>query len=101
MCKVVNIKTFKGEYVYIGRPSKFGNPYTHLEYAKGTKFFCENREEAIKKYEEYLINNTKLMEDLPELRFKNLGCYCHPKPCHGNILKKYVDKLEADSTGLF
>ena len=42
----------------------------------------------------YLINNKILMEALPELAFKNLGCYCSPLSCHGDILKKYVDKID-------
>lgn len=101
MCKVVNIKKYKGECVYIGRPSKFGNPYTHLPYAKGTEFFCETREKAVEKYEQYLINNKNLMDSLHELKFKTLGCYCKPKSCHGDILKKYVDILEIEETKLF
>lgn len=92
MCKVVNIN--KDNYdVLIMRPSKWGNPYSHKE---GTlaKFKTKTRKESIEKYEEYLLNNVELFGSLYELKYKTLGCCCKPKSCHGDILKKYVDKLE-------
>ena len=77
MMKVVHCK--KQTYdVYIGRPSKWGNPY---EIGKdGT------RSEVIVKYKEYLLSNQELMRDLHELRGKTLGCWCKPAPCHGDVL---------------
>lgn len=70
--------------VYIGRPSKWGNPFSHK---KGTKaqFLVESREEAIAAYESWL-ENSKLILDLHELKGKTLGCWCKPLPCHGDIL---------------
>lgn len=95
MCDVLNIKHVgkDGYDIYIGRPSPFGNPYSHR---KGTlaKYKVRSRKEAIEKYERYLLSSPELMEKLNELKHKRLGCWCHPKPCHGDILKKYVDKLE-------
>jgi len=83
----------KGPYdVYIGRPSKWGNPFlvnTHGD-----------RKEVIEKYEEWLLgirsapNSQRrpiLSEAKVELKDKILGCWCSPKPCHGDILKKFVD----------
>lgn len=93
MCKVVHCKKDKFD-VYIGRPSKWGNPYS---YKDGTlsEFKVDTREESIKKYEEYLLSNDDLMKCLPELKYKTLGCWCKPKKsCHGDIIKKYVDRLE-------
>ena len=43
------------EDVYIGRGSIYGNPYSHLENTKAT-FKVATREEAVKKYEEYLLS---------------------------------------------
>jgi len=81
MNKVVHCK--KEPYdVYIGRPSKWGNPF---EIGKDG-----NREEVIKKYYEYIIKNEPLLADLPELRDKILGCWCSPKPCHGDVLLKLL-----------
>lgn len=70
--------------IYIGRPSKWGNPYSIGK--DGT------REEVLKKYQKWLKKNYSLMQSLHELRGKTLGCWCHPKPCHGNILKELVEK---------
>ena len=77
--------------VYIGRPSKWGNPYSHQE---GTlaEFKVETREEAVQKFKEYLLNNKELMESLPELKGKILGCWCAPKSCHGDILLEMANK---------
>ena len=76
--------------VYIGRGSKWGNPYSHRE---GTlaQFVVGSRKEAIEKYEGYLLSNEGLMRDLDELRGKVLGCWCKPKSCHGDVLLKYAN----------
>jgi hypothetical protein len=62
--------------VYIGRPSKWGNPFSHKP---GTlaEFRVRDRKEAIQKFEEYLLNNEELMNDLHELKGKVLGCWWH------------------------
>lgn len=84
MVKVVHCK--KEAYdVYIGRPSKWGNPFSHLpntiaQYKVGT------REEAIEKYAEWLLEQDELLKDIGELKGKILGCWCSPKKCHGDIL---------------
>ena len=76
--------------VYIGRGSIWGNPYSHKE---GTlaKFIVGSRKEAIEKFEEYLLSNESLMEKIGELKGKNLGCFCKPKSCHGDVLLKYAN----------
>jgi hypothetical protein len=72
--------------VYIGRPSKWGNPF---EIGKdGT------REEVIAKYREWIKTQPQLLKDLPELNGKVLGCWCKPKhACHGDVLVEMVSKL--------
>lgn len=65
--------------VYIGRPSKWGNPFSIGR--DGT------RDEVIAKYREWLKTQPDLMKQIKiELRGKVLGCWCVPKPCHGDIL---------------
>ena len=65
--------------VYIGRPSKWGNPFAIGK--DGT------REEVIEKYRQYLLERPELLEQAKkELAGKNLVCFCAPKACHGNIL---------------
>lgn len=65
--------------VYIGRPSKWGNPF--MVGKDGS------RTEVIEKYRTYLHKNPSLVDDaVNELRGKDLVCWCSPKPCHGDIL---------------
>lgn len=91
MTKVVHIKNQPYD-VYIGRPSKWGNPYSHKEGTKA-EFLVSTRKEAVAKYEEYLINHPTLINDLSELKGKTLGCWCYPKSCHGDILSKWADSI--------
>lgn len=87
--RVVHCK--KEEFdVYIGRGSKWGNPYSHKEGTLAEEV-VRSRSEAIKKYEEYLLSNQSLMESLSELKGKTLGCWCKPKSCHGDVLLKYAN----------
>jgi hypothetical protein len=94
MTKVVHCK--KESYdVYIGRPSKFGNMFSHKE---GTlaKFKVASRKEAIKKFREYLLSLDKneLNTILNELKGKTLGCWCKPKLCHGDVYVELINNLE-------
>jgi len=81
--------------VYIGRGSKWGNPFVIGKDG--------NRDDVIKKYSHYLkrqiAQGEVTKQDLLSLRNKRLGCFCKPKPCHGDIIKKAVewaDKLKGD-----
>lgn len=80
--------------VYIGRPSKWGNPFTHKE---GTRadFILPTRFEAIEAYGKWITegDGRHLLKDLHELKGKILGCWCKPQSCHGDILKDLVNKL--------
>lgn len=95
--RVVNSK--KEDYtLYIGRPSKWGNPFSHLPNTMAD-FFVSSREEAVDKYEDYLRNNKYLIECLGELDGKILGCFCKPQRCHGDILiKLFMEKFHANIT---
>jgi len=79
--------------VYIGRGSKWGNPYGTREDSKA-RHIVGSREEAIVCYEKYLFGSAELFGTLHELRGKTLGCYCKPKPCHGDVLVRLVNELE-------
>jgi hypothetical protein len=69
--------------VNIGRPSKWGNPFViGLD---------GNREEVIEKYEAWLMTQSDLIEALPELRGRVLGCWCAPRPCHGDVLARLAN----------
>lgn len=97
--RVVNIKHGLPYDVYVGRPSAWGNPYSHKD---GTvaKYKVSSVEEAIEKYREYLIANEYLMSRLHELKGKVLGCWCMPKNpvrgkyyCHGQIIAEMVNSI--------
>jgi len=78
--------------VYIGRPSDFGNPFTHLEYGLA-KFKVASREEAIEKFEVWLLAQPELVARVKqELKGKVLGCWCAPKKCHGDILARIANE---------
>lgn len=90
--KVVHCK--KDAYqVYIGRPSKWGNPYTHIA-DKTTKatHIVATREEAIAKYKEWILTQPQLLSSLHELKGKVLGCWCSPQACHGDVLLELANK---------
>lgn len=80
--------------VYIGRASgargKWGNPFSHLE---GTlaEFKVADREEAVRRYEEWILTQQHLLDSLHELRGKVLGCWCKPLACHGDVLALMAD----------
>ena len=71
--------------------SNFANPYKIGK--DGT------REEVIIKYREYILkkleNDNLLQNELVSLKGKNLGCWCCPEMCHGNILLELIDKFSA------
>lgn len=89
---VVNMK-IDGFDVYIGRGSKWGNPFTHLKSKTLATYKVETREEAIYEYENWVKTQPELMNSLHELKGKVLGCFCKPLPCHGDILAKLADNL--------
>ena len=39
-------------------------------------------------------NDDNLKKKLLKLKGKNLGCWCHPEACHGDILIKLIDKYD-------
>lgn len=86
--KVVNIKNFEGDYIPIHRGTKWGNPYKIGEDG--------SRSEVIEKYKEYVLASPILMASLGELKGKNLGCYCKPKACHGDILVELIENGTPD-----
>lgn len=89
MAKVLNRRTDKIPLgaVYVGRPSKWGNPYKIGK--DGT------RDEVIAKYGEYIMN-TSLSRSLIELKGRDLVCWCSPLPCHGDVLLELANGEEKD-----
>ena len=98
-------ETHEGENNYpIYRPSVLGNPYTDVK-DKQTKalYLVKSRDEAIKKYNDYFelkygkdIKFTQIIDEIYEKYKRNetiyLECYCHPLPCHGDVIKKKIEQ---------
>ena len=91
MTRVVHIRRERYD-VYVGRPSKWGNPFSHLS---GTlaEFRVASRKEAISRYREWITegDGRHLLADLHELLPLTLGCWCHPRSCHGDVLAELAD----------
>jgi hypothetical protein len=65
--------------VFIGRPSKWGNPFVIGK--DGT------RDEVINKYRKWILSQPLKIEEIKkELSGKHLVCFCTPKTCHGDVL---------------
>lgn len=73
--------------VYIGRPSKWGNPFKVGK--DGTL------DDVIIKYIDYIKKNHQLIADARiELKGKNLLCHCKPAQCHGDLLLLLAGSFE-------
>ena len=81
--------------VYIGRGSKWGNPFSHMSNTKA-QFKVDTREEAIEKYREWIMTQQHLLDSLHELEGKTLCCFCKPRACHGDVLVDLINKNKGD-----
>jgi hypothetical protein len=73
--------------VYIGRWSKWGNPYRIGIHG--------DRSAVIAKFEAYIRARPKLMAAVrKELKGRALVCHCAPLPCHGDVLARIVEEEE-------
>lgn len=78
--------------VYVGRPTKFGNPFSHLAVSKA-EFRVETREQAVEEYERWLIAQPELVALVrAKLRGRDLVCWCAPQRCHAEVLIKVANQ---------
>lgn len=83
--------------IYIGRGSVLGNPFfMHSE---------EDRNKVCDDYEKYFIERYKakdselldelsrLVETAFEQGYIKLGCFCAPRRCHGDTIKKFLNNV--------
>ena len=114
-CKIMSVVNCKVKYIrpqyndleewikddnnaYIGRGG--------VVFIKGKRFpskpslFCNpfvigkdgDRDQVLIKYEEYIKEKLpSLKDELLKLKGKNLGCWCKPEKCHGDILLKFIE----------
>ena len=89
LSKVDNIKEWiqegSGNNIYIARETRhhtrstWCNPYRLKDHGY-------NREIVLDLFLNYFIQNKELIQCLPDLKGKILGCWCAPNRCHGEIL---------------
>ena len=85
----------KSDYdIYIGRGSIWGNPFwpDNRPYTGDHKVTLVPDAEVLPRYEQWVRDRPSLMEKLRTLKGKRLGCYCKPKPCHGDVLVKLIEE---------
>jgi len=92
MTKIVN--KFHHPYdTYIGRGSLWGNQFVIGKDG--------SREEVIAKYKVWFYQKLKTDETFRKetLKLKNrtLGCFCKPKPCHGDIICEFLNSDAAQA----
>lgn len=89
---VVNIRTHEYD-VYIGREGHghdgyWGNPYSVMHDG--------GRERAIALYREYFLKRLRIDPEftkrVEQLRGKQLGCFCKPKACHGDVIVEFLEQ---------
>ena len=97
--------------VYVGRPTKWGNPFTGLDAVERYKQFTEKAAELsmLRGYHWHKAGgNVEVLKALVErdyhgllweVRGKNLACWCPltkkdgtPNPCHADILLKIANE---------
>ena len=95
--KILNIHKLGGVLppfsIYIGNK----NTQYNLEKSKyANPFYLESwsRKKKIEMFEKWLLseleNGSITKSELANLFGKDLVCFCSPKPCHGDILRKYI-----------
>lgn len=73
--------------VYVGRPSAFGNPF---KVGPG----CSNRQ-AVDKFRDWLFRKPELVAKVRrELKGRELACWCWPRPCHADVLRRVAAGCE-------
>lgn len=94
--RILNKNSSKVPYgsVFIGRPSKYGNPFVIGKDG--------DRDTVISLYREYLLdcldNGTFTTDEIIALYECDLVCYCKPLPCHGDVIHE-IAKILKEITG--
>ena len=89
--------------VYVGRSRNgmhFGNPFSHKQDTLASVQLL-TREAAVRAYEDWLLGVDYLwleqerrewiLQRLPTLKGRSLGCYCSPLACHADVLAKLAE----------
>ena len=75
------------DIVLIDRHSPWGNPFRIGKDG--------DREEVVEKYRQWFWKRCQEgkvnIAELKALKGKRLACWCHPLPCHGDVLLRAID----------
>lgn len=84
--KVLNKRTagVPSGAIYVGRPSKWGNPFAMKNEA--------DRERVVQQFRQWVCDQPALMIALPELRSHDLVCWCAPLLCHADVLMELANE---------
>lgn len=79
--------------LYVGRPTKFGNCYSHK--AGIAQFKVSSKSIALQKFYERIQQDPEFQIAIKaELAGKDLSCWCdEDEPCHGDILLSIANDL--------
>ena len=90
--------------IYVGRPTMYGNPFTHLGFGNGI-VRVETREESVRLYRGWvegrvtpvqypLLPAPPTKRAIQALRGKDLICWCAPLACHADVLLEVANQNE-------
>lgn len=105
-----NGESILSDYIYVGRPTIYGNPYTHLsDQPTRAAYVVRNVDEAVARYKQWFYNqlfgNLEFQQGIQRMinQYQNtgclyLGCWCQdelrPSPkdhgCHATIIRDYI-----------
>jgi len=90
--RIVKGGRFVRRAVYVGRPTRFGNPYRVEEVG--------SHEEAVRLYRAWFQERTKdsrflaaletLYQRLKRENVLTLSCHCVPRPCHAEVIAEWL-----------
>ena len=70
--------------VYVGRPTKWGNPFVIGQHG--------DRDEVIRLYRERLAGSPAMLRAVRELAGRDLVCWCSPEACHADVLVEFANR---------
>ena len=75
--------------IYIGRGSPWGNRFVIGQ--DGT------RDEVCDKYDAWIDTQPGLLARLPSLQGRDLVCFCAPRRCHGDTLRRLANPQRCEA----
>ena len=97
------------DIVYIGRPSIYGNPFSHLNDSKCI-IKVSSRPEAVRSFIKWITNEVHYpeldqihkptLDEIRKLKGKFLKCWCAPLLCHGEWIARVANCCDEEFESL-